>query len=157
VSLTLTTDRAATDVSSLLTLREKIKNRTATAAEWTAWLAQSKGAYNYSDLNRVGDAISYLAGLLSGYGYPVTVTAKDDWVQSDIPREADMTAYLADLNALRSGFYGTTSLPSSMSGIFYTDANNIEQLLLEVETNITNMIAAFQYCGVAKCGTEVIL
>ena len=30
--------------------------------------------YNASDLNRVGEAMQYVAGLLNGYGYAVSVT-----------------------------------------------------------------------------------
>ena len=105
------------------------------------------GHYNATDLNRVGEAVQYVADLLNGYGYLVAVTPKTDWAISDIPRAADMTQYIADLNTLKNAFYGTTELPDSMNSLAVTAANNIEKLLLEIEDYITNMAAAFVYSG----------
>lgn len=117
----------------------------------------SKGIYKYTDLNRVAHNVEYLAGLLNGYGYSVTVTPKTDWAQEDIPTFAQMADYLADVVTIKAAFYGTQTIPSTMDHIDYEDANNIEKLLLEIETNINNMIAGFRKCGTQKCGTEVIL
>lgn len=157
MSLELITDRTATDITALTALRDKIKNRTATVDEWTQWLVGSHGAYNASDLNRVGDAVAYLAALLNGYGYSVTVNPKTDWVPGDIPRESDMVQYLADVQAIKDKFYGTTPLPESMNHINHHDANNIEKLLLEVETYINRMVAGFRKCGTFRSGQGVIL
>ncbi len=114
-------------------------------------------AYNAADLNRVGEAVAYIADLLNGYGYAVTVSPKTDWTRGDIPRVTDMTAYLADLNALKAAFYGTTELPADMDDLTAEGANNIERLLLEIETYINRMIAGFRKCGTFKSGQGVIL
>jgi hypothetical protein len=116
-----------------------------------------KGYYNCTDLNRVGHNVEYLAGVLNGYGYLVSVSPKTDWTISDIPRVADMTLYLADLNALKDKFYGTTPLPESMNNLTVTAANDIEKLLLEIETYINRMVAGFRKCGTFKSGQGVIL
>lgn len=116
-----------------------------------------KGFYNHTDLNRVGHNTDHLAGLLNGYGYAVTVNPKTNWKQKDIPRQTDMTLYLADLNALKSAFYGTTELPGAMDNLNYEDANNIEKLLLEIEEYINRMIVGFRKCGTFKSGQGVIL
>lgn len=116
-----------------------------------------KGYYNYTDLNRVGHNVEYLAGLLNGYGYEVTVTPKTDWAVGDIPTYVQMTQYLTDLATLKDAFYGTVTLPATMNSITHDDANRIELQLAQIETNINHMIAGFQRCGVAICGTEVIL
>jgi hypothetical protein len=116
-----------------------------------------KGFYNHTDLNRVGHNVDYLSGMLNGYGYSVTVTPKKDWTIEDIPRASDMAQYLADLNALKDKFYGMTPLPESMSKIDYEDANNIEKLLLEIETYINRMIEGFRFCGTFYSGQGVIL
>jgi hypothetical protein len=157
VSLSLITDRAVSDVTALETLRTKIKNRTASTAEWIQWLSDSKGAYNSSDLNRVGEAISYIAGLLNGYGYAVTVNPKTDWAVSDIPSGTQMNSYFNDLSSIKNVFYGTTELPASMNHIDHEDANNIEILMLEIETYINRMVAGFRKCGTFKSGQGVIL
>lgn len=113
-----------------------------------------KGYCNASDLNRVGAAVQYLADLLNGYGYPVTVNPKVNWTASDIPAVTQMTAYLADLATLKAAFYGTVVLPSTMSNLTHEQANNIESLLLEIETNINGMTAAFRHSGAIISGME---
>ena len=112
----------------------------------------AKGFYNATDLNRVGHNVSYLAGVLYGHGYNVTVSPKVDWQISDIPRIADMAVYLSDLEALKAAFYGTVPLPDSMNKLTVEAANNIERLLCEIERNITNMTEAWYYCGELYCG-----
>ena len=152
MSLSLITDRSISDLTALYALRNKIKSRTATVAEWSEWLDGSKGAYNSSDLERVDDAIQYLADLLSSYGYSVSVSPKTDWTIDDIPCVADVDAYLSDVEAIKAAFYGTVPLPDSMNKLTVTGANNIEKLLLEIETYITKMAAAFVYSGEVYSG-----
>jgi len=115
------------------------------------------GYYTHDDLNRVSSNINYLAGLLNGYGYSIAVDVRTDWARSDVPRVSDMSAYIGSVLAIKTRFYGTTALPAVMDYIGYIDANNIELLLFEVEKHITNMVAAFHYCGTRSCGQGAIL
>lgn len=107
----------------------------------------SKGFYNATDLNRVGHNVGYLANLLYEHGYTIAVSPKANWQMRDIPRIADMAVYLADVEALKSALSGTTPLPDTMDDLTVEAANNIEQLLCEIERNITNMTAAWHYSG----------
>ena len=65
----LITDRTQSDVDGLRELLARGK------ASWTAEelaefnLARSKGAYNYTDLNRVTEAMDYINEQLVGNGY----------------------------------------------------------------------------------------
>ena len=115
------------------------------------------GNYDLTDLNRVGEGVAYIADRLGTYGYPVTADPKTDWTKYDKPRAAQMTAYLADLNTLKDRFYGAGELPAAMDNIDYEDANDIERLLVEIETYINRMIAGFRKCGTFKCGQGVTL
>lgn len=155
------TDRTQADVNELRQLIRSIIRaggwEYASPEDKARFLMPLKGAYNYTDLNRVGQAVQYLADLLNNYGYSVSVSPKTDWAISDIPRDSDMTRYLADLNALKDKFYGTTELPDSMNDLTVTAANNIEKLLLEIETYINRMVAGFRKCGTFKSGQGVIL
>ena len=72
--MNLITDRQASDLSLLDTLRKKIIARTATEAEWAQWNADLKAAYNASDLNRVIAAVEYLVDRLTSLGYQVDYT-----------------------------------------------------------------------------------
>jgi hypothetical protein len=112
------------------------------------------GYYNATDLNRVGEAVAYIGGLLNFYGYLVNVAPKADWEISDIPREEQMVAYLHDLQTIKAAFYGTTPLPATMNSLGYVAANNIEKLLLEIEVYINRMIAGFRYAGDQYAGEE---
>ena len=66
---TLITDRAQADIEAL----ESILGTP--MSDWTAEQlaafnqAVSKGAYNYTDLNRVTEAMDYINGRLVSYGY----------------------------------------------------------------------------------------
>lgn len=71
---TLITDRTKADVDAASSLLAKITAGTATEAELEQFnAAMMKGAYNYTDLNRVSAAVYYLDEVLRGYGYQTGV------------------------------------------------------------------------------------
>ncbi len=111
-----------------------------------------KGFYCATDVNRVGLDLQYLAELLNGFGYAVTVTPETNWAVGDIPQATQMSTYLTNLNALKTAYYSGAALPSSMSEINYTDANNIETMLVNIESKISRMILSWYYCGEIGCG-----
>jgi len=116
-----------------------------------------KGYYTHIDLNRVGHNVDHLARVLNGYGYSVSVLPRTDWAADDVPRVSDMETYIGDVKEIKDKFYGTTALPDSMNNLTFTDANNIEKLLEEIETYINRMVAGFRKCGTFKSGQGVIL
>ena len=70
-------DRTLEDVAEVRRLLAKLDPETGdglTAAEQAKWDAGLKGAYNFTDLNRVEAAVKQLAAALTSSGYPVTVT-----------------------------------------------------------------------------------
>lgn len=90
--------------------------------------AATKGAYNYSDLNRVELAATELSEL-----YGLGLITKTDWKPSDVPTEADMTRYLANIRKIRTICPNPSSLPllpTNMRGMTYETANNIEKILI---------------------------
>lgn len=116
--------------------------------------------YNASDLNRVGEAMQYVAGLLNGYGYAVSVTGRTDWAMGDIPVQADMDTYLADLAALRGAvavMSTTPDVPGSMSLLTWQEANDIEKILQDVDKILIAMGAVFIRAGMpwAVAGNEI--
>lgn len=150
MDLDLITNRTQADVDRVATLTARVSAGTATAAELAEWQSDLKGAYNASDLNRVGSAVAYVAGRLNGYGYAVTVNPKLDWTVSDIPTAGQMAAYLADVAALRGAIAvmaSTPPTPDSASGLTWREANNIEKILTDVDELLTRMAAAWFYSG----------
>ena len=148
---TLITDRTEADVKALEALTARINAGTATAEDWAEFLAPgNKGGYNYEDLNRVGTAVEYLAGRLNATGYSVTVQPKTDWVEADNPTPAQMADYLLQVQVLRDAFAvlpTTPELPADMEGLTFTEANDIERILSDIDRLITNMAAAWFYSG----------
>ena len=128
------TDRSIEHVNMLKRLHDKGWHDMS-SSEQKSWYAEAaKGAYNYTDLNRVESAVAELAELLG-----LTLTTKTDWSLWDIPVQADMERYLNNIIAVRgaSGGTGFPSLPSSMSKLNYESANNIEKTLQIVYRSLT--------------------
>ena len=132
---TLVTDRTASDVAA----------------------GNDKGTYNASDLNRVGQAVSYIADLLTGYGYSVQVSPKTDWAIGDIPYPAQLQQYLSDVAALRAVLEllpTTPEVPADMEGLTVQEANDIEKILVDIDALLSIMATTFIPCGEALCGED---
>lgn len=114
-----------------------------------------KGFYNASDLNRVGAAVQYVAERFAAQGYTVAVRPKTDWLASDIPTASELETYrqnIAALHALLAVMPTTPETPDSMAGLTYTEANDIEQILLDLDTLLTNAALAWYQSGEIYAG-----
>ena len=117
-----------------------------------------KGSYTASDLNRVGAAMNYVADRLKAQGYDPHISPKTDWKDGDWVTPAAQAVYLGDLVELRKQFalYETTpEVPprilataiNSNDGLTYTWANDIEQILMDIDVLLTNIAAGWLYSG----------
>lgn len=152
--LNLITDRTQADVDLVAQL-SAINWADMSDSQKTAWQSNLKGAYNASDLNRVGNAIRYIAGRLEDAGYAVPVNPKIDWLESDIPTYSDMEIYLNNVEIIRGTLTvppATPEVPDDMETLTYEEANDIERILLAVDALITNMINAYFYSNEIVCG-----
>lgn len=151
---TLITDRTQADVSRVEQIAAKIKAGTASESELTEFnSAAMKGAYNYTDLNRVTTAMEDLKAKLNGYGYAVAGYApvyvqgsRTEWTEEDFPVVGQMLGYLANVAAIRTVLELLTSTPNpptDMVDLTVDDANDIEQILLDVETIIQRVVNGF--------------
>lgn len=114
-----------------------------------------KGFYNDSDLNRVGAAVEYIAGRFTALGYACPVTVKKDWLTSDAPTASQLETYRQNIVALRGQIAvmpTTPKAPDSMAGLTYTEANSIEQILLDLDALLTNAAAAWYQSGELYAG-----
>ena len=84
----------------------------------------TKGAYNYSDLNRVERAVAEIAERAG-----LTLYTKTYWTRWDLPTESDMARYLGNILAIKTHFGINIPIPESMSNLNYEGANNIELIL----------------------------
>lgn len=143
--MNLIINRTQADVDRVFELASKgFANMT--SAEQAEWLAGMKGAYNYTDLNRVETAVQYLAEILG-----VAVTTKTDWRVTDVPTPSAMTRYLNNIRSLRkvnSALANTPAVPDSMTNLTYKTANDIEQILLDIEARINSWLRCNEiFCG----------
>lgn len=105
-----------------------------------------KGAYNYNDLNRVERAVAELADELG-----LSLTTKTNWTAWDVPTVAEMERFLANVETIRAlgNPLATTPLtPTSMVGLTYVGANDIEKILVDIEATAASLFR----CGEIYCG-----
>lgn len=132
LSVTLVTDRTQADVLA--------KN--------------DKGTYQAADLNRVEKATGEVANELTVLGYPVTITIRTNWKYQDIPDISEMTRYLGNVKKCVTQFHAVpgVSLPTSMDGLNYVGANNIEKVLVGLDELAAALPQYYRRCGAAWCG-----
>ena len=87
--------------------------------------AATKGAYNYSDLNRVERAVAEISELAN-----LGLATKTDWSMWDIPTSSDMERYLDNVETIKNHFGIGIELPESMNHLTVESANNIEKVLV---------------------------
>ena len=106
--------------------------------------------YNASDLNRVGDAVRYLAKRFTDYGYAVTVNPKTDWTEDNVPTRKQLETYRRNIVELRrqlTVMQSTPKTPETMRFLDYLKANDIERILLAVEDTLRRLEKTFWYSG----------
>lgn len=114
-----------------------------------------KGFYNATDLNRVGAAVEYIAGRFAALGYACPVTVKKDWLTSDAPTQRQMETYRQNIVTLRGQIavmQSTPEAPASMAGLNYVKANDIEQILLDLDALIDKLIKSWCFSGEVYAG-----
>ena len=146
--MNLITDRTIEDVNRWKDLKAK-NYANMTEAERVEW-DSCKGAYNYTDLNRVEAAVRVIAEKLNALNIPVSVTTKSDWTNKDLPTRSDMNRYLGNVLNLRnasSGLYLAPKPPSTMEKLNYMGANDIEKTLMYINNWADGMKEAQKYAG----------
>lgn len=109
-----------------------------------------KGTYNSTDLNRVNSAMEYLSKELSNYGYKADLLSVPVWAENDIPTVNDMEIYLKNISTLREVLNlatDTPKVPESMNYLTYQKANDIEKILIAIETSISRVVKSMSRCN----------
>ena len=152
---TLITDRTSQQAERAKVLDAKDYSQM-TNAERAEWNGTLKGCYDASDMNRVGEAVAYVAYQINNnyagtwntcddYGvawdeywtpehwfpdlvYPISLTTKTDWTDTDRPTAAQLATYLQNVRDLATAVSVQHNLPASMV-ITTGNANEIERVL----------------------------
>lgn len=134
--LNLITNRTAQDVTRWRELHDKGWDAM-TPDEQSEWMAGMRGAYKHTDLNRVESAVQTLAARFAERGVVLPVTVKTDWTRTDWPQSADMVRCYRNVETLllATGVnLPVPTPPSASTRMNYVVANNLEKILLGVET-----------------------
>lgn len=114
-----------------------------------------KGYYWITDLNRVGNAVKYLTGLLLSQGVNVETIHKTDWADNAIPTTQQLEQYLQDVRNLKSATDAGNLMPEvvgSIDDLGVEEANNIEKILELLEYYIFELLKSFFYSNEIECG-----
>ena len=91
----------------------------------------ARGAYNFTDFNRVEQSVAYLSNALG-----LSLVTKTDWTANDIPNVNDFeNRYLYNVNKVceKAGINGVTT---TYAGFDYRAANEIEKALKSAEETL---------------------
>ena len=144
------TDRNEADVIRWKTLHDKGWHAM-NAAEQAEWQSYMKGCYNFSDMNRVELAVQELSARLTKLGFlPPALQTKTAWSNVDIPTKADFDRYFSNVDALKQVLPmvpSTPATPTTAERFNYLKANDLEQILLDIDTATTNLQKAWYFPG----------
>lgn len=143
------TDRTYEDVARVSEISEKGRSGTWTEEEQIEWAAGMKGALSYMDYNRIEGGIQEIAGILN-----VSVSVKTNWDVNGYLTASDASRWLSNIRAIRSlcsGKNDTPETPASLNYLHYTVINQVEDILLDIETIANNHLI---YCSEPVCGGE---
>lgn len=91
----------------------------------------TKGAYNYSDLNRVERAVAELSDSLD-----MGLSTKTNWTAWDVPVSTEMERFLGNVAFVKNHCVTRVEaslIPESMAALTYEGANDIEKVLQTAE------------------------
>ena len=147
--LNLITDRTERDVERWRVLHNK-GYAALTEDERAEWDAGMKGAYNYTDMNRVESAVAFIADRLSTVGIYAVPLVHPQWHVGDHPTREDMNRYFENIALLRSTLplYTTTpAAPTTQKRLDYLVANDIEKILSDLDRQISAIHQSWYYAG----------
>lgn len=159
----MVTDRTLSDVEIAKSLiRRGFQNLTNSEKE--AFLLGLKGAYNYTDVNRVEGVIECLSTRL--YNVPseiknyanslqvawdklfsveydktkyLEVIVKKDWKIQDAFSESDRQRYMSNIFLVVSALLNTDDLPKTLKALTHLGANKIEKSLEDVDISLKKL------------------
>lgn len=155
--LNLILDRTRADVEEIRLLVARGWDKL-TVEEQAAWLNGSyKGAYNYTDLNRVGAAVNYVAELLCEWGYPYRPNVRTNWRADELFYAEDLREYLAAVEGLRDRLTALATTPEVPGKLnHWQEANDLEQIIFDVHLLVQNMILGLPWADTIYCGAYPI-
>lgn len=146
----LITDRTQLDVERWRVLHDR-GWANMSVAERNEWLGEMKGRYGHTDMNRVEEAVATLSRRLTELGYNHSeLTVKTDWKHEDLPTVEDFERYFGNVDALRRAstiYPNTPATPTVAQNLNYSRANDLEQILLDINEIMAILPNTWCYSG----------
>lgn len=99
-----------------------------------------KGAYNYTDLNRVETWCKYIQELLNDYGKNIDLEIKTDWNLRDYPTRIQIDRIRGNIDYLKDLFQELqTETIEYVNTLDYEKANVLEKIIYDVHEYIKEM------------------
>lgn len=152
--LEFVTNRTGTHVDLRNRLSRKSWNNMTDSEQKTWYDAAAKGAYNYTDLNRVEKAVEIISNARG-----LRLTTKTDWTLWDVPTQADMERYLNNVRVIHDDYFihDVYPLPTTMNNLTYEGANQIEVLLSTIYQKIFPIVLGYTSLGSGNLGGSSIM
>lgn len=150
----MVTDRTQEDLDHLLSMLEN-----GNSANKLQLLSNARGSYDYTDLNRVTAAMGHLNALLTEAGYQIEYVpvypdeGRTEWNAHDTLNKSAAAGYLKNVDKLRNTIPASVpATPSDMNKLHYEEANDIEKILVGIDTvhhylEVSQLYAGEIYCG----------
>ena len=120
----------------------------------------TKGAFNYDDLNRIESNCEYIKDLLNNSGLfyiPISISVKTDWNMSDIPKIQDINRVRDNIITLKNNMTMADYEDIEYSGTLdYIKANILEKDLLVIKNIIETSMLELKKCNTFYCGSDGI-
>lgn len=146
-------DRTLQDVTLAKTIRAVLQSGgTLTEAQAAAL---ERGTCTVNTLNRIEQKQAELNQLLCENGYCVDISNVEEWAYDDVFTYQDHQRILENLNVLKDAFYVYDDTPTTPDYMFsWSKANDIEKILVDIESMLEDMIDRFRECGTFECGED---
>ncbi len=120
---------------------DRLRSDVEKALDRTNSSSNLKGAYNYTDLNRVETWCGYLQDILNSYGAQLKLTIKVNWNMRDYPTRLNIDRIRNNIATLRSTCYAIMSseIIESNNTLNYEQANILEKILFDIDKYIEDI------------------
>jgi hypothetical protein len=148
-------DRTAEDVAEAIRIRsEKVQKFLELTDEEIATL--EKGTLTINTLNRIESKIQDLQERITKEAYfTPSVTVKSWSAEQIFVYNEEVTRILNNIDILREAFYVKKDTPKNPNlAINYSNINDIEKILHDIESVLEAMISLYRECGTFECGEE---
>ncbi len=99
-----------------------------------------KGAYNYTDLNRIEIWCEYLQEKLKEYGFNENLEIKNNWSMTDFITRTEIDRIRNNIDILKNFCYALETEEIEYDNTMnYTKANIIEKILYEINEHLKNL------------------